>query len=186
MQSRTGAGARGGRHWRHFTASTGGIAAVEFAILLPLLLLMLLGTMELGTAYVVNSKLRTVASTVVEIANQYTTIQDSDMAAILGAASAVVTPYAVSNASVVLSEITIDSKGKATVTWSDTLNGAARTAGSSITVPSSVAVPNTVLLLAEASYLYTPMFGYAMTGTITLQDRLYGMPRNGSAITRSP
>lgn len=174
------------RRRRHFLAATDGIAAVEFALLLPLLLLVLFGTIELGTAIVIKSKLRTAASTVAEIANQYTTIQNSDMSGILGAAAAIITPYSVSNTSVVISEITINNKGDASVTWSDALNGTARTTGSSITVPSGVAVANTVLLLGEVSYLYSPAFGYAMTGPMTMSETLYAMPRSGSSITRSP
>lgn len=174
------------RACRRFLTSTAGVAAAEFAILLPLLLLVLFGTIEFGAAIVVKTKVRTVASTVVEIANQYTTVQNSDMTAILGAAAAVIAPYSVSNISVVISEITINSGGNATVTWSDTLNGTARTVGSSIAVPAGVAIANTVLLLSEASYLYTPAIGYTMTGSITLKASLYGTPRSGTAITRSP
>jgi Flp pilus assembly protein TadG len=171
---------------RHFLAATEAVAAVEFAVLLPLLLLILFGTIEVGTAIVIKGKLRAAASTVAEIANQYTTIQNSDMTAILGAAAAIITPYPISNASVVMSEISVNSQGKATVTWSDALNGTARTTGSTITVPSGIAIANTVLLLGEVSYLYTPAFGKAMIGTMTLNENLYAMPRSGAAITRSP
>jgi Flp pilus assembly protein TadG len=171
---------------RYFLAATQGIAAVEFALLLPLLLLALFGTIELGTAIVIKSKLRTAASTVAEIANQYTTIKNSDMTGILGAAAAIITPYSISSTSVVISEITIDSHGNATVTWSDALNGTARTAGSSIAVPSGIAIANTVLLFGEVRYLYSPAFGYAMTGTMTMNETLYATPRSGTSITRSP
>jgi Flp pilus assembly protein TadG len=181
-----GKGRTRARICRHFLGATAGVAAIEFAILLPLLLLVLFGTIEFGSAIVIKSKVRAAASTVAEIANQYTTIQNSDMTAILDAAAAIITPYAPANASVVISEITIDSKGNATVAWSDTLNGTARAAGSSITVPSSAAVANTVLLLSEVSYLYKPSLGYAMTGSMTLQDSLYATPRSGTTITRSP
>jgi hypothetical protein len=61
-----------------------------------------------------------------------------------------------------------------------------RTTGSAITVPSGIAIANTVLVLGEVSYLYTPAFGHAMTGTMTLNENLYAMPRSGAAITRSP
>ena len=171
---------------QRFLAATEAVAAVEFAVLLPLLLLVLFGTIEFGTAIVIKSKLRAAASTVTEIANQYTTIQNSEMTAILGAAAAIITPYSISSASVLMSEITISSQGKATITWSDALNGTARAPGSVMTVPSGIAIPNTVLLLGEVSYLYTPAFGYAMTGTMTLSENLYAMPRSGAAITRSP
>ena len=171
---------------RPFLAATEGIAAVEFALLLPLLLLVLLGTIELGTAIVIKSKLRTAASTVAEIANQYTTIQNSDMTGILGAAAAIITPYSISNTSVVVSEITIDSHGNATVAWSDALNGTARSTGSPIAVPSGLAIANTVLLLGEVRYLYSPAFGYAMTGAMPMNETLYATPRSGASITRSP
>jgi Flp pilus assembly protein TadG len=171
---------------RYFLAATEGIAAVEFALLLPLLLLILFGTIEVGTAIVIKSKLRTAASTVAEIANQYTAIQNSDMTAILSAAAAIITPYAISNTSVVISEITINGQGDATVAWSDSLNGTARVTGSSIAVPSGIAIANTVLLLGEARYLYTPGFGYAMTGSMTMNENLYAVPRSGASIARSP
>jgi len=38
---------------------------------LPLLLLMLFGSIEIGTAVVIKSKVRAAASTMAEIANQY-------------------------------------------------------------------------------------------------------------------
>jgi Flp pilus assembly protein TadG len=177
---------RGSRIFRRYVASTQGIAAVEFALLLPLLLLILFGIMDLGSAIVIKSKVRTAASTVAEIANQYTAIHNSDVNAILGAAAAIITPYPVSNVSVVLSQIIIDGSGRATVSWSDAQNGSARAVGSSFTVPSGIAVANTVLLLGEVSYNYTPAFGYAVIGGMALQDGLYATPRSGSSITRSP
>jgi Flp pilus assembly protein TadG len=171
---------------RDFLAATEGVAAVEFAMLMPLLLLVLFGTLEIGTAIVIKGKLRNAVSTVTEITNQYNTIQNSDMTTILSAAAAIITPYSISNTSIVISEITINNQGSATITWSDTLNGTARTTGSSITVPSGIAIANTVLLLGEVSYVYTPAFGYTMTGAMTMSEKLYATPRSGVAIARSP
>ena len=36
---------------------------------------------------------------------------------------------------------------------------------------------NTQLILAEASYAYTPIVGYTITGTLNLKDRMYMSPR---------
>jgi Flp pilus assembly protein TadG len=171
---------------QRFLASAQGVAAVEFAIIVPILLMMLIGAVEIGTAIVIKDKVRTAASTLAQIANQYTTIHNSDMTAILGATAAIVTPYSTSPVSVVISEISINSGGSATVSWSDTLQGTARAPGSSIVVPSAIAAPNTTLLLSEVSYLYQPTLGYVMTGALTLQDSLYVSPRSGSSIARAP
>jgi len=169
-----------------FFASTHGIAAVEFALLLPLLLLIFFGITEVGAAIVIKNKVRTAASTVAAIANQYTTITNSDVNAILSAATAIIAPYPSANASVVLTQVTVDTSGKGKVVWSEAQNGTARTTGSTVTVPSSIGVANTVLLLGEVNYNYVPAFGYALSGSIALQDILYATPRSGTSITRSP
>jgi hypothetical protein len=85
--------------------------------------------------------------------------------------------------------IGIDSTGKAKVDWSATKGGSARATGSVITIPSALAVPSTQLIFAEVSYPYTPTVGYAISGTLTLADKMYMSPRisaptyNGVACT---
>ena len=58
-----------------------------------------------------------------------------------------------------VSELAIDANGKATVVWSDTLNGTARTVGTVVNIPAISPCPNTYLLLGEAQYGYNPAFG---------------------------
>lgn len=172
--------------YRRFSASTRGVAAIEFAAILPVLLLMFLGSLDAGRAIATYMKVRSAAYTVDAVANQYTTIHDSDMQQILGATSVVLSPFPSSPVTVVISQLSIDKGGKATVSWSDTLNGAARTIGSSVVIPAAVATPNSFLLLGEVSYKYTPLFGYFGSGAVTLADSLYAAPRSSDSIARLP
>ena len=78
----------------------------------------------------------------------------------------------------------VNAQGAATVVWSDTLNGTARSAGQAVNIPAALAVPNTYLVLAEVQYNYNPTYGYVVTGTLTLSDQIYMRPRQSSSVSR--
>jgi len=86
---------------------------------------------------------------------------------------------------VTVTSVNIDANNRATVTWSDSLNGTARTVGSTVTVPTALIVANSSLIWSEVQYLYKPTVGYIITGTLTLKDQLYMAPRLSTAVTRS-
>jgi Flp pilus assembly protein TadG len=170
--------------WRIFRGDHRGVAAIEFALILPIMLTIYIGGTELGDGFAIDIKVTEVAHSVADIASQYVTIDNSDMSNILGASAAIIAPYSSANIVVTVSEVTTDSNGKATVTWSDTLNGTARPVGQKITLPTSLQTPNISLILGEVSYGYTPNMGYTLTGTITLSDSYYLYPRLSNSVTR--
>jgi len=120
--------------YRRFIASTRGVAAIEFAMILPVLLILLLASFDGGRAISVYMKVRSATYALAAIANQYTTIQSTDMAAIVGATSVVLAPFTGSPV-VTISQIKISSATKATVSWSYSLNGTALTQGSTASLP---------------------------------------------------
>lgn len=154
-----------------------GVSAVEFALLMPLMIGLYFGCAEVASGIGADRKVSLSAATLANLASQVTTISSTDMTNIMNATSAIITPYSSSHLTATLSCIKIDSQGRATVAWSATLNGTARTVGASITIPSALAVPSSQLLLGEASYAYTPTVGYYITGTINLSDQMYMAPR---------
>jgi Flp pilus assembly protein TadG len=172
--------------WRRFAGSTRGVAAVEFAMIMPVLAVMFLASFDGGRAIAIYMKVRAATYTVDAITNQYQTIHDSDIQTILGATTAVLAPYSSSPAGVTVSQIKIDpNNGNATVDWSDTQGGTAHAIGSPITVPTTLAVKGSYLIFGEVSYKYTPMFGYFGSNTaINLSDNLYVIPRSIASITR--
>jgi Flp pilus assembly protein TadG len=169
---------------RSFRADRGGMAAVEFALILPFMLTIYIGGIEIGNGFAANTKVTEVAHTVADLASQYVTIYNSDMSNILGASSSIIAPYSASNIVVTVSEITTNSSGAGTVTWSDSFNGTARTVGQAITLPASLRQPNISLILGEVTYQYAPQLGYTLTGTITLSDSYYLYPRLSNSVTR--
>ncbi len=64
------------RLYRRFIASTRGVAAIEFAMILPVLLILFLGSFDAGRAIAIYMKVRSASYALAAITNQYTTIHD--------------------------------------------------------------------------------------------------------------
>ncbi len=177
------------RKYRRFVAARRGIAAVEFAIILPVLVLMFLASVDGGRAIALYMKVRAATYTLDAITNQYTTIQSADMTSIVGATAVMLSPYSSSPAVVTVSQIAVNSSSNATVSWSYSLNGTALTQGSTVTIPSGFSTCNSYpcfLIYGQVSYTYTPLFGYFTPSTLNLSDSLYVTPRSSECILYLP
>jgi Flp pilus assembly protein TadG len=168
-------------------SAQGGLAAVEFALILPFMLITLLGTFEITQGIAAKRQVVLAASTVANLVTQYTTISASEtMPDILNAAGTVLTPYSVSNAIVTVSSISINASGQATVAWSQSLNGTARPVGQVVSIPAALNVPNSSLVMGETTYAYNPVIDFMNIGRINLYYSVYMLPRTSGSITLGP
>jgi hypothetical protein len=77
----------------------------------------------------------------------------------------------------------MDAGGTTKVKWSATLNGTARTVGSTVTLPSAdLLTPGNSLVWSEVNYNYTPVVGYTITGTLALSDQMFMSPRTQAPV----
>jgi Flp pilus assembly protein TadG len=177
--------ARARRPVRRLLRDQRGISAVEFAMLLPLMVTLYLGGVEVSQAVAVDRKVTLVARTLGDLVAQATNVTTSDVTNILAASAAIVIPYNDSKLKITVSSVKIDSTGVAKIAWSDTKNGTARTVGSTVTLPAALNTNSTWLIWSEAQYAYTPTIGYVITGTMNLKDQIYMRPRLSDCVTRT-
>ncbi len=168
-----------------FRADEHGVSAVEFAILLPLMLTLYLGAVEVSQAVAADRKVTLTSRTVADLASQATSISSSDMSNILGASSSVIAPYDPAQLKVTVSQINIDGNGNATIGWSCTKGGSAHSVGAAASIPAALKIANTSLIWGEAAYTYKPVIGYVVTGTLNLSDQIYMRPRLTNSINAS-
>ncbi len=167
-----------------FARDAGGTSAVEFAMILPLMLTLYLGTAEVSQGVGIDRKVTLTTRTVADLTSRVSSISNSDMTNLLAASAAVIAPYDPTQLKVTVSLVSIDSSGTAKIAWSDTLNGTTRAKGSTVTLPAALNVANTSLVWSEVSYTYKPTIGYVITGTLNLSDQLYMRPRLSDTIAR--
>src|SRR5438270_13049114 len=93
-------------HLARFAQDRHGVSAVEFAMLLPLMITLYLGSVEISQGVGIDRKVTLTSRTVGDLASQVSSISNTDMTNLLNAASAVVVPYDLSKLKVTVSEVT--------------------------------------------------------------------------------
>jgi|ERR1043166_49715 Flp pilus assembly protein TadG len=170
------------RRFIGFARDRRGVSAVEFAMLLPLMITLYLGTVEISQGVAIDRKVTLVTRTIADLTSQASTVSTTDMTNIFNATTSVMAPYDVSKLKVTISLVTIDSNAAAKVTWSCTYQGTKRAVNSSVTLPSALQVASTTMIWSESSYSYKPTIGYVVTGTLNLSDQIYMRPRLSDTI----
>ena len=178
--------ARTRRPIRRFLRDKRGISAVEFAMLLPLMITLYLGGVEVSQAVAVDRKVTLISRSLGDLVAQATTVTNAEMTNILAATAAIIVPYVDAKLKITVSSVVIDAQGVAKIAWSDTKNGTARAVGSTVTLPAALNTASTSLIWAESQYAYTPVIGYVITGTMTLKDQIYMRPRLSDTVARTP
>jgi Flp pilus assembly protein TadG len=172
-----------------------GIAATEFSLIVPIMLVMFFGTVEISSGVAVARKVTLVARTLSDLTSQVgPPIDDNYLQNVFTASIAIMPPYPATPTKAQLSEIYIDSNNIAKIQWSKaaTIGGGAtsatlvpstRAAGDIVTVPPDLLIAKTYLIFSETSYLYTPTVGYVMgISGVTLSDSSYTRPRQVTCV----
>jgi Flp pilus assembly protein TadG len=167
-----------------------GVAALEFALVVPAVIVLYAGGYEIAQAATVNRK---VTDTTVQLANvtsQYTTVANTDISQIFAASSQIMLPYSTTPLTITLSEVQADSTGSVNskVIWSQSYVassgtvGAGLATGSTVIMPTGLPSPNQYYILVQTTYLYTPTVGAAFVNNIPMSDQIFMIPRESSQI----
>lgn len=157
-----------------------GIAAVEFAVIVPLMLTLFFGLVEFSNGVAVDRKVSLVARTLSDLTSQSLSVSDTDLTNFANIGKAVLTPYSATPLVSTITQLYVDpTTGVAKVTWS---KGAAPLSGN-VTIPSQLQVKGTYLIFAQIEYRYVPTIGYIMSSAgVLLKDVAYTRPRQAACV----
>ncbi|MDB5510612.1 MAG: pilus assembly protein [Enterovirga sp.] len=173
-----------------WTASVAGVAAIEFALVLPVMVAMLLGMSEVTLGVNLDRKLTLLSRSLADLSSRVQTITTSDMNDMFQASAIVMQPFGSSRLAMVVTQIKVTKVGNdfnGTVDWSCARGTGAQAKPSNVNypVPSGFQTDNSYYMLIEATLPYTPLFGKAITGTINLNETTPWPIRNNTKVTLS-
>jgi len=170
------------RSARDLYRDTKGVAAIEFAMIVPLMLVLFFGTVELSTGVAVDRKVTLMARTLSDLTSQNISVTDTQLTNILNASTGIMTPYPASEVKSTITELYVDPTSKvARVQWS--VGSEVHAEKDVLPIPVALQVGGSYLIFSEVSYLYKPAVGYVMTKTgINLKDFTYTRPRQSTCV----
>jgi Flp pilus assembly protein TadG len=179
------------RALRRFHRDSKGLAALEFALILPVLITMLFGMGELSLAVFCRTTITQVASTVADLVAQESTPSSTDISNVYYAANTLLYPYYPDLSSSkptirivsVIYDTTTNSLTTGKVAWtctqagSGTLTPASRAVNSTVTFSQPLLASGGSVVMAEIAYSYASPTTKLITSAINMKDSFYTKPR---------
>ncbi|MGD9670494.1 MAG: TadE/TadG family type IV pilus assembly protein [Hyphomicrobiaceae bacterium] len=156
---------------QRFARDRKGVAAVEFAYIAPILLVMLMATFELSRAVSIDRRLNSVSAMASELVAREEQLDDADLKNIYRSLNHVMKPYDDNSLVVRLLQVRTDTNGATKVEWSTEINSTAIDDQSTGSLPHPYPQCSTFgidpelkqngsrVVVAEVGYNYQPIFG---------------------------
>ena len=176
-----------------------GVAAVEFALILPILIAFYLGLTELQPGISIKRKLTLVTRTLADLTTRASSMPTSDLKDVFGAANTIMRPYDTqAKTQMVVSSVRVEKSGSSTykgyVDWSCDWNPGTgsddikkKAKNTEVPVPPGFQTDGIKsFILTETKYPYSPTIGYKITGTVSLTDSVPWPVRDADSVVLDP
>lgn len=161
---------------RRFARASSGLAALEFALLAPIMLTLLFGSIETIDALGANRRVQNVAASLADVIARDNSVSEDEITGLWAALDILMFPEDGAGMGVTVSSISIDADLNANVEWSRAYNGYAPAA---VVVPAAMRRAGTSLIVAQVNYRYnSPIsflidaLGFDMRHTVFRRSRL--------------
>ncbi|MYZ48808.1 TadE/TadG family type IV pilus assembly protein [Propylenella binzhouense] len=177
-----------------FAADRSGVAAIEFGLAAPVMILLFLGGFDMCRYLLANFKADRVAFSVADIVTQYKMVTSTEVADAFQAAAEIMDPFEFASDGVVImsSVYRKDSWSTPVIRWQCTGGGtlqhqsALGAAGDYATLPPNVTLgARENLLIAEVFYDYHPLFSGVIPQEVQVYKTAIFRPRLGT-LTSAP
>jgi len=178
-----------GRFARKLGADDRGVAAIEFAFIMPIMLTLYLGAMEVSQGFDINKRVGRSTNMIADMIAQQSLITRSELSAVSDIGESILFPYERTRPSVEMVgiRITNDNPPRSIVEWSmKRVNGSNSRPygkGSSIQVPSRLKIAGTFLVRAKVDLKYDPVTTWTLrnsgntSGSFNMSRELFLRPR---------
>ena len=155
-----------------------GSAAVEFALIVPVVMLLYFGMAEGTQVLLANRRVSSIATAVGDLTAQRTQLSKAQIDDIFNISAAALKPFPVTGLGIRVVSIQNDANGASTVMWTE--QRGSFPAGTSLATVEKT--PNLAIIRAETIYTYNSPFGRIFPDAFTFEHKMDLKPRGGVAV----
>jgi Flp pilus assembly protein TadG len=169
-----------------FRRRTEGFAAVEFAMVVPIMITMFIGTVEMSEAYTLARRVVTISGSVADLVTQSSSVKTADLQDIMRIADSLLAGYDPSPLQVVIVSVIANAEGKVLVDWSyDRTGGAPYPPGAEYNdLPTGLIGAGQSVVVAQVKYAFDPPIGKYILGSVNLIEKFHLQPRQSTSVAR--
>ncbi len=167
---------------RGFVRDQRGLAAVEFALIAPAMILLYCGLVEVCQAIMAERKTDYVAAAMGDLVTQTDTITAAGVTDIFSIGATVLAPFPSPSLQMRLTHITADNQGVPKVTWSKARGLSAMTVGQAVSLPMPLSAGDS-MVMSESRYQYTSVLRYVLPSALNFSKTYYMRPRRSDNVT---
>ena len=158
-----------------------GAAAVEFALLLPFLVTLQFGSVELVRAFEAQRRVAHVAAAMADVISQGATTSNAELADVMKSADILVSPLPTGAMGLRISSLTANGVGVVSQDWTYSKNW---TQSGAPSVPTGYLAANESAIVADVAYDYNSPIRYILPNTIRFVRHAYIRPRLSNQVQK--
>jgi len=170
-----------------FARDQRGLAAVEFALLAPILILLYCGLGELTLAMMAERQAAHSASVVGDLVAQTPNMDATQMGDIFNVGSSIMKPFPAAPLKLRVSSIKADAQGVPHVVWSQGHGLGAMTVGNTVPgFPANLLLAGDSIIEADVSYAFTSPIQQVVAAPLGFGQNFYFKPRRSADVIWGP
>jgi Flp pilus assembly protein TadG len=169
------------RFARRLAGDVRGVAAIEFALIFPILFALNIAAAEALMVYQAQRNVAHIAATMADITAQSRTVTEQELTDILTASTVMIHPFPITNLQQRVSSLSANGSGTVSTDWTAKRD---YTQAGNPSVPSGYLLANESVIVTDVIYDYRPTFGLFLPETIRFSRKAYSRPRLSAKVER--
>lgn len=160
-----------------------GVAAVEFALVAPVMVLLYCGLAEFTMAMMADRRVAHTASVIADLVAQTPQVANSDVTDIFTVGGAILSPFPTTSLKMRITSVVADSNAVPRVAWSQGQGLTPLVVNATAPVPAGLLAAGDSVVMADVQYAYTSPLQIVLPNALNFNSTFYLKPRRSPSVS---